>query len=402
VNWIRDFLVGLFTRHLGTKFMALLLAGVLFIFAQQSHMQTGLIDELTLEFELARELEETYVLLTPGITLVELDIRGLRSKVGPLLAQFKRERSIRLTITEDFLALHEDPLRIRIDEDFFHLHELLDRDLDIVSEMPAEWALRLANMYVAVLTPALAEASKERVRLPEDSDYEGTLASGQEVELRFLPPSLKLRGPEDAFAPEAQHLYFTVADVDTWLRNNYIDGSGPPRMEVESTAWVVSGVRPPFLQHVQALVGVDWIPADELASRVRTEFEIRPRKVQVELQPDIHLKGNRDDLGALDGYVVEGPEGPLFFGQEDIEQGRCTRFAVEVPASLAGSEDLKLLVVVLDVAHRGKDGDNLKVPIYLDVRDRDRRDLLAEVRIKVAQEYLQREPVIVFVPKAPG
>ena len=82
------FLKGLFTEHLATKFMALLLSVVLFAFVHQSLVGRRMVEEIGLEFELDPMRQEQYSILTPSIRLTDVGLEGTVKEVNPVADQF--------------------------------------------------------------------------------------------------------------------------------------------------------------------------------------------------------------------------------------------------------------------------------------------------------------------------
>ena len=100
---IREFLIGLFTKHLGAKLLALLLAVGLFGFVQSSLTGTQEVARVELRFRLADELRAKYVILTETRTLNGLTMTGLRSKVDILAKALAEKPEVPFTVDQRFL-----------------------------------------------------------------------------------------------------------------------------------------------------------------------------------------------------------------------------------------------------------------------------------------------------------
>ena len=101
-----SFLVGLLTRHLGTKALALILSILVFAFVQNTLTGTKEIGDLTLRLELSQDVRERWVLLKDTVTVPDVRIQGLRRIVDPLAKELKQGER-RVVLTESFLNRYD-------------------------------------------------------------------------------------------------------------------------------------------------------------------------------------------------------------------------------------------------------------------------------------------------------
>lgn len=397
-------LKGLFTEHLLTKFMSLLLAVVLFAVVLQGITSTKTIEVIELEFRLARELRNDYAVFTPNVLLENVEIKGYTRNVEELTERFKRSKTQIIEIDQRFLALYPDTYNsIRINERFLHTHKVLPEKEKIELGEPLRYdpRLEIEKKKEFTLDLALATGMEERLLVSDDSPYEGARNS-RKVEIEFVVPSLRVRVPDSVFVTPAKQLFVTIDDVDSYLRN--YDGSGV-NMRIAGIDWQASGIKErAFSEHAAVEFRGQWLPFASVRPELAVAFEVRERMERLKLPLDIEYRiSKKKDLGFLAGHEVLGGVAIVGeFKQHHFEQGHCDEFFVRVPKGWKPDDPrLAPLVLVLDIAHASGEptDDTIEVGIYLDVTDADRGDVLRMVQIERPDGSEGKPPMIRFTKK---
>ncbi|MHC4957408.1 MAG: hypothetical protein ACYTGN_03460 [Planctomycetota bacterium] len=394
------FLIGVFTEHVATKFMALLLAIVLFAVVQQQLQSTESIDTIQLEFELAAELREDWTVMTKVVTLLDVKVTGRTSKLEIELKRLKQRPTQQIEIDERFLNAYPNKRNIRIDEQFLHDHDVLPIDIELAGERVVLESLRIERNEPVTIEIVLAAGMEERTRLRDDNPFEGTLEAAKRVDARFSIVSLKARAPESVFEGDTNKLklHVTIRDVDTYLKDDYVGTGGQVTMPIDGFDWKASQIRgTTFATEGRFRIDGEWRVFDEMKRAINLIFEVSPKKEDVEAKLPIHYDVGPDKFDPLEGYRVRGPDGPINFTQQDIDNKKCSRFSLRVQKSVT-QEDLKLFVLVLDVWRLEKQGDRIFVPVRLEVTDKNRGDLKRLVEIKMSSDLEGRPPRIEFEP----
>ncbi|MHC4338961.1 MAG: hypothetical protein ACYSX0_01930, partial [Planctomycetota bacterium] len=174
MKWLGSFILGLFTRHLGTKAMALLLAFVVYVIVLEQLSGTRELERLTLVFELGEELQDEYVLLDRVLVLENLKLHGPRKTLDPQANLLGQADERLLNLNADELQPYMDNKIIIVDEDFFRAMEIVGADI-VVSNLPNTAFIRFDRLTGASLTLALADGMKENLTVEPDNEWEGTL-----------------------------------------------------------------------------------------------------------------------------------------------------------------------------------------------------------------------------------
>ncbi|MHC4222642.1 MAG: YbbR-like domain-containing protein [Planctomycetota bacterium] len=387
MKWLGSFILGLFTRHLGTKAMALLLAFVVYVIVLEQLSGTRELERLTLVFELGEELQDEYVLLDRVLVLENLKLHGPRKTLDPQANLLGQADERLLNLNADELQPYMDNKIIIVDEDFFRAMEIVGADI-VVSNLPNTAFIRFDRLTGASLTLALADGMKENLTVEPDNEWEGTLQGGRLIDYRIVPSSLELRGPASYIKTRGGTLEVDIGKVDDFLRR--YKGNGEPRIPVTGFNWAKAKISAAGLAHLWVLDGAT--PVNEL--KVFLEFDVVPRRKEFKIDLPIHYNVGKEGMQFLkDNYECIGPRGPIRFDQSAFEDAVCGDFVLEVEAALK-PEELKTLILVLDVANRRQEGEDLVIPVRL----RAAPDLLARVRIKMSLEATG-EPAVVFTPK---
>ncbi|MGH7162213.1 MAG: hypothetical protein ACREID_01915 [Planctomycetota bacterium] len=409
---LRSFVVGMFTRHLGTKALSLILSVVLFTFAFKNLSGDRVIRKVTLDVTLARALQERYVLLTESVELRDLRIAGVRAKVDEAARGLELRGSVDFGIDEGVLtpfggAEGGKPIRIPIDREFFRTHAILTEGVDLANEVDGAPALLLdprVKVDFAVAVPQ--EILDKHTALDETTNYK-PVGGESRVNLKFLVPRVTLAGPQrflgnpDAGKPRT--LYVRIRNL-----NDVVKGAPPPRVfpnlnevTIDDVEWKASKVDADGERFFTVLEPRD-TPIDLLKERIRFTFAVEARGEIVDVPgldillrlPGALLAEDRREF--LDRYKIDRP--PAFeFEPNDVREGKCGRLKLRVPKDLAQERDSfkRRFVVVVDVANwRAKEKDTtFDAPVYLaarDPKDRISVEMLARVSIDAP------DPVLIF------
>ncbi len=395
MRWIRDILLGIFTKHLGTKLLALLLSLGLFGFVQASITASREIRLLTLHFNLVGDVREKYVLLTEELVFRGLTITGETAKVDPLARLYRGNPVVNLAIDQRFLNVYGENVqgeddqggkRIRIDHDLFADDALFGKDVT-VGRLPdgiSVVADRIATR------PARVEAASDvatAITAP-GHQYEG------KITLEFNVKTITIEGPASAFTGEPLVLA-SVRDIVNELDKVQIRGErGEARLSSVQVRWNgIAAERLPLLRIAATELGGGWMSAAEFQQRLIATCPVTKRKVPKTLNAvPIQIRyATPRPFDLVEHYEAFSP-----FLDSDLKVGQAQRLDVRLPVSLAGKDAfLKNLVVVLDVAAAASDDAGiLFVPFYLDLNDRSRdaEDVTGLALVEIATTTGESDP----------
>jgi hypothetical protein len=385
MRWIRDFLVGIFSRHFGVKLLALLLSVGLFGFVQASLTGTQEVRQLKLKFALAEELKSQYVLLTNEIHFSGLTMTGLRSKVDPLAKLYSGNPVVPLTIDQRFLNLYGDGLRIPVNRALFRDEALFGKDIRVGEELKdGAVAVRLdlldsreARVDVAPATPRTLKA---------DHPYEGTEKDGR-LAFAFNVRNITLIGPASAFLPEGDPaVLVSVPQIDAQLSAYSIpsEGRGEAPLARLDILWRDGNIDPALVKYLVVRSELGDLPAEDFQKRLEVSCRVITRKKDhtIPVLP-VHIRYPQPPAFDL---VADWDSFTPAITTADLQEGVAKNLKVRLPAKLREDKEfLANLVLVLNVgAAPPEEEGRLRVPYYVDLRDRSRgKDLenLAQVAI---------------------
>jgi len=379
---MRDFLVGLFTRHLGAKLLALLLAIGLFGFVQSSLTGTQEVARVELRFRLADELRAKFVILTETRTLTGLTITGLRSKVDLLAKALAEKPEVPFTVDQRFLDDYAELPRnlIPITAEIFR-DDPRFKDIT-VGNLPGD--LGVAIDELAERLAAVKVAPDTRLTLPPDHNFQGTGKDGQ-LEIQFAPGSVKLLGPERSFK-DPLTVFVSLPRLAEQLSRHQMPGAerGTATIPDVTIRWDEALTDANDVRYVRCFapeLGGEPIPALELRLRLVASCQVMKRKDAADVSMPIVVRYGQPPEFDLqkDWRALANPITKLEFdaGQRVVK--------VRLPKGLNKPEFTGRLVLVLDVANAKEEFGRLRVPLYLDLRERrGREDLdgLAQVEIE--------------------
>ena len=375
--WFRDLLLGVFTRHLTTKLLALLLSLGLFGFVQASLRTTQEIRQLTLRFTLVPQLRDEFVLLSDEITFKDLLISGMRSKVDPLAKLYRGDPTVNVPIDRAFLKTYgegDTKITVRITRDLFSDDRLFGRDIT-VSEF-SELVLEVDKFDSREAKVEVDTSQMPPTITAENHEYEGTKLNPS-VNLR----SVTLEGPASAFAGEPVALVWVDKIADALSKETPIQGErGEVRISKVELRW--KGIATDLLPRIRVTVGGDQMGINEFKKRLVITCNVARKKIPHTLK-DVPIEIRYSLPQAFDlteDYAVFGA-----FLDTDLKDGRKQLLEVLMPRSLAGNEGfIENLVVVLDVGAAKEDPATkglLYVPYRLDLKDRSQEADVANLAL---------------------
>lgn len=364
--WFRDLLLGVFTRHLTTKLLALLLSLGLFGFVQASLRTTQEIRLLTLRFTLVPQLRNEFVLLSDEITFTNLLISGMRSKVDPLAKLYRSDAGVNVPIDRTFLRIYgegTEKIRIRITRDLFADDRLFGRDITV-----GEFAEPVLELDKLVAREARVEIDGSQMPATinvEDHEYEGTRLNAS-VNVK----SVTLEGPASAFTGDPVALVWVDKVADALSKEAPIQGErGEVKLSRVEVRW--RGIATDLLPRVRVTLGGDQIGVNEFRRRLVVSCDVTKKKVQKTLQDvpiDIRYPLPRE-FDLVKDYAVDGTT----FLDTDLRDGRKQVLEVLMPRSVAGNQGfIDNLVLVLNVGAATEDPATaglLNVPYRLELKD---------------------------------
>jgi hypothetical protein len=386
MTWLRAFFVGLFTNHLGTKLLALLLAVGLFSFVQFSQLGTREVPELELVVTLDAELHGKYVLLTPRLRLENLEISGLRSRVNSLARQHL-QAPLPVEINERLLRLHRDGLNIPVDSDLFEDDALWGEGVK-VSGLPGGLKIELDerdrrdHVIVAV--------SPEINRLPNDHRYQGTLEDNA-LQVTVNVKQVTLHGPKRVFGADPR-IVLKLPDLAQALANfTTTEEQAEAPVTGFTIDWAAGDIDERYVDHLLVQgqeLGTLPVTARAFRAALRVSCTVLVRKVPKEVSIPIEVRAGKDGED-IDQWE---PSGKLILTGAFLDR-RVENFPLRMPKSLADDREFhEKLVLILNVAGATKiSEDTLRVPVYLDLRDRRPQDLERLRRIDIESEQRWEE-----------
>ena len=398
--WFRNALLGIFTRHLTTKLLALLLSVGLFGSVQASLTATLPIRKITLHFNLADTLREKYVLLEDESDFADLTITGMRAKVDPLARLYRANPGVNLAIDQRFLNVYGEDYgegkRIRIDLDLFADDALFGRDIAL-GGLPDNKVVVLDRIDTKTARVEIAPDMPKEIVDPKH-EY-----AGSKLALSFNVKSVTIEGPASAFAGDPAVLV-SVPDIVNKLARVQVPGeSGEAKLSPVEIRWKgIATERLGLLRISAAELGGDPMWVREFQQRLVATCQLTKRKLSKTLEA-VPIEIRHPLPRAFD--LVERYQVFSTFIDSDLKFGRMQQLEVRLPVSLSGNKDfLSNLVVVLDVGAATADATTpvMFVPFYLDLKDRNREDDVIGLALVEIDEKIRREggkPVAEFREK---
>ena len=398
-------ITGMFTRHLVTKFVSLLLAIVLFVFTQQGISDTQPIDELEVRFELTPEASKTWVLLERRVQLRDIKVRGLRDT---LTLQFAGLRGTdfrkNLVIDEEFLRTYQVDGPILLDPDFCrdeHIPWEMGRDFELIIPKPYK-QLNIAPRVNRTFRPALTPEMAAMLDLPSDFKFLGPGGAARPPITWDLGRAIAISGPEDALPPEPTDggvlpLYVNISALQELLRDKDTLGEARGSLPIESIDWARSDVS--MLRHIR--VEAPNVSREYLFREIFFRVDVEERRDTLRIALPIKFGTDaksfaRPDLtgGKISFLVTEGMSSQLF--QHDDGWSLVSDFELDVAQTWTTRADelKKFLAVTIDFSRAKTLGEQVVVPIRLE-RLGGPADIVDMVRITRAADA-SKAPGLVF------
>jgi len=371
----RTFVLDLFTRHLGTKFLSLILSIVLFAFVLQTLSDEREVPLLRLSFAIEDELGRRFVVMTPTIELRKLVIRGVRAKVEDVEQQFKQNRVVEIRINEEFLRRYSTDVsgrtgvRISINRDFFRQLQILRQGVELRDEISPAPLLELEPRGLVKLNVTLHPDYRQNTQLDADVPYEAK-GGGRQVTVFFRPATIEVSGPARNLPEGPATLQVEIESATSTL---YFRRPGPGTTSVAGKVtrvdWTASGFKgdPALL----TVLGLPRPRADALASQLEFGFEVQPQRDTRDAEKlplFVVFAGSQLQPDFLASHRAEG----IGFGisMEQIRTGICPLIKISGPKSLMTEEVLADLELVVDLGHATRrDEAVLEAPVFLRLRD---------------------------------
>ncbi len=247
---MKQFLIGLFTHHLVTKVVSLLLASVLFVFTQQGISDTQRIDQLTIEFELDESARKSYMLLGNKVTLTGIEISGLRKELVLRSEELRRAGwHMKKVIDIDFVRRHRGGNKeIRIDAEFCRTEQIpwtLGKNFRLELKNPG--VLVIDGIVNRTFRPWLSPEELAKFQLSDASPFRGPDGS-----LDIFPEFVTAEGnPIEAIAVSGPDSSLPRTSGDEMLKL-YIRVR--PLTETLAGKTTLSAARAPY-----GILDIDWV-----------------------------------------------------------------------------------------------------------------------------------------------
>jgi len=381
------FLIGLFTHHVVTKIVSLLLAIVLFVFVQQSISETQRIERLTIRFELTPELDKQWVLLENEVVIKDLSVSGLRESLTREMSALRSKEGFRFKMTIDgkFLGRHPPENGIVIDAALCRQEDIpwpLGQDFELRIENPP--TLAIEGRKEIAMRPRLSEEMKERLKLPEGYKFEltGPVVFNEPRAIAFSGPASALpEGADDSILD----LFVKIDPLKQALDKVESEQQARDPLFVAGIDWEKSGFKIDQLRYVRVEQPSD-VSMKTLAGALSYTCSVETRRVPLVLTIPLQYKTAADSITQrsilADEYTFTGAAG-IIAPKPTIDAYRTVAIDLEVtPRWLDHKDELAGYLALLVDLTAGKKGDPLiAAPISLLTIGNAPPGLLGEVRL---------------------
>jgi hypothetical protein len=409
------FLHGLFTTHVVTKVVSLLLASVLFVFTQQSISDEQTIDELTITFKLAPDLEQRYVLDNEQVVLKQLKVSGLRRDLAVEIGSLRRaDFVITKVVTEQFIRDYrpDNSATVVIDADLLRAEALpWDFGQDFQLELKRPGKLEIERLRDVTFRPVLSDAMKAELRLPESSAFRAADGSLQ-IDPEWVQPNgaaigaISISGPSsllpqiDPESNEVPPLYIRVPNLAEILRGRTLAEAREP-IKISEIMWSASGIGDPSRLYVRAPLSESPKSLEKATLHFRCDLKLTPTRIQVTLPFAFSTRGTGEltlaafatqysYLGRKERSRFDAQPSP---GRPITEWTEVVNLDLEVAATWKDREaDLKkLFFLEIDIANAAKVTEKrLEVPLRLKPRNAEAERVLDD------GEVMLPDPLAIF------
>ena len=316
-------LLGLLTRHLGTKFLALLLAVLLYAFVHKGLSAEREFD-LRLRFVLDPSLDRDYVLMTPLVDVRGLVLQGLREKLDAWEDGQAKPPEIEIGIDQAFIDRHrrgDDAIVVAMSTGFFENNGIFARaEITAKSVPPAGADLEIDLRRKVTFDLTIGDKELPKLEIADGSAFSPVGGSGRRVRPEFKPgkqvvisgPRQRLRG----VTAQNPKLYVWLPDVNLAIekeRATLIKPEVTITAKLEGFDWDASGL--PNNRGDRELLRVEQPPdtlIENLHNEIKIVFRIQQAKERVTskaMRLDIDVPGNvllgTRLKGFLDDYELQ-------------------------------------------------------------------------------------------------
>jgi len=409
---VRNFLHGLFTTHLVTKIVSLLLASVLFVFTQQSISDEQTIEELTIRFELEPDVAKVWVLDNRHVVLKNLKVAGLRKDLAVEVGSLRRaDFVINKIITEQFIRDYRVGDAIIVDADLLRAENIpwefgraFQIDLQRAGRLPIE---RLGDV---TFRPTLTPEMRELLKLSESSPFRAA-DGGLQIEPEWVQPNgaeistISISGPKsllpdiEADSDEVPPLYINVPVLAELLRGRPL-AEARELIKISSIDWKASGIGDITRLYVRAPNAETLKSLEKSTLHFRCDLTLTPNNIQVTLAFTftVPAKGGLTLERVAKEYSYLGRDKSTLFdyqpqGQPITEWTEVVNLVLEVTETWKGkqAELAKMFFLEIDIANATKATEKrLEVPIRLKPRNVEAQRVLADGEVRLPA------PLVIF------
>ncbi len=380
---MKQFMIGMFSRHLGTKFLAILLSVILFLFVHEQQQVESTIPQVSLKFRLDKQLVDEYILTRDEVTLQDLRITGKQSDVSRITDAINKSPTREVIITQSFLDTYGKDRTIKLDRNVIRDTAIFGGTVKF-SAVSGEKTIEYDELEVVQdVELRLSPDQTDKLNVRRNADYEPTEGDGTKFQVYFNVKLATIRGPKSLFTsgrPTA--LYVNILPLDPQPPT---DGSATSEFEasqpIASIDWNGSGLDSGLLGSATFLVGKGTGVRDVAFTRsLRVLYRVQERAKEVTVTLPILVREplveDNADRPRLKGWSMNHQLLDL------SDQPKTVSLKLKLPGTLAVQQTfLDSLVLVIDLANASKNLDLWRCNAYLSFRNGERpNDRLARVR----------------------
>jgi len=410
------FLHDLFTTHLVTKVVSLLLASVLFVFTQQSISDEQTIDLLTIRFELDPDLQQQWVLNNKQVVLEQVKVSGLRRDLAVETSSLRRaDFVITKIVNAQFIRDYrpDDGRVILIDADLLRAEDLpweLGEDFQLELKRPGR--LDVERLREVTFRPMLTDEMKAELRLPESSPFRSTDGALQIVPEWVQPngaeiDAISISGPSsllpqiDQDSNEVPALYIRVPNLESVLQSRRTLAEAREPIKIVEILWAASGIGDPSRLSVRAPLFESPKSLESATLHFRCDVKLTPTKIQITLPVAFSTSAAGElTLSAFSKkYSYFGRAGVSLFDVQPSSANPVTEWITVVNLDLEVAESWKdrqaeltdLFFLEIDIANATKvTAKRLDVPLRLKPRTPEAERILTDGEVTLP------DPIVIF------
>lgn len=411
--------MGLLTRHLGTKFLALLLAILLYAFVHKGLSAEREFD-LRLHFVLDPNLDREYVLMTPRVDVNGLVLQGLREKLDAWEDGQSKPPEIEISVDQAFIDRHrrgDAALVVAMTTRFFENNKIFARaEITALSVPPAGTDLEIDLRREVTFELTIGDKEQPRLEIAPGSPFSPVGGSGKRVSPEFRPdkrvtisgPKRRLLGVKD----QNPKLYVMLQDVNLVIEKQLatlIKSEVTIEAKLQNIDWGLSGL--PENKGDRELLRVEDPPdvtIESLAGETKIAFNIQQAKERVVVKAmrlDFEVPGSALLGDKLKGFLNNyDPRRESITLTPSTDWNTCGLHLL-VPKSLSDKGefargDLFTVIIELPDPAEWKDGEDIEAVVKLTVKDPGNAEALQILQqIEIAlNKGEQGPPKVRFTP----